>query len=153
MSQPLCGGAGERLAQMVAELVTTWREQAAVSRREVEELQDRIEYRMHVIMILAAWLSSSPPAAHLNCMGVAGVRSAPVPRVRPARMPPASTPVPTPQVEAAGACRCLYPFLLPRGGLLSNLHHQLTHLLSQGWRNCLVLKKKIEDLVCGIKLV
>lgn len=32
MSQTLCGGAGQGLAQMVAELVTTWREQAAVLR-------------------------------------------------------------------------------------------------------------------------
>lgn len=157
MSQTLCGGAGEGLAQMVAELVATWREQAAVSRWQVDELQDQTESRMHVIVILAARLSSwpTPLPAHHRCMGVAGVRPAPVPRVRPARMPSASTPVPTPQVEAAGACWCLHPFLLPGGGPLSNLrvHHQLTHLLSRGRRNCLLLKKKIEDLVCGIKLV
>lgn len=74
MAEPRPGQSGEAL---VAELAATRSEQAAVSRRQAEQLQDRFEHRMQLIASLAvrvgSWLTLplAPPVS-LDCMGEGG---------------------------------------------------------------------------------
>lgn len=75
------------------------REQAAVSRSQREELQDRIERRMqrikNLVVLIRSWPTlPTPPLAFPGGVGVEEVQTFPVPmrtpRVRPARTQPAA---------------------------------------------------------------
>lgn len=58
MADPGPGQPGKALAQMVAEFMVMWKEQAGVSRRQEEELQDQTEHQKLIIEDLAAQIGS-----------------------------------------------------------------------------------------------
>lgn len=86
MAEPRPGQPREELAQMVAELAATQREQAVVSRHQQKELRDWIKHGTQRIAILAAliwsWLPLPPPPPAFPGSGrVGGVQTNPAPMI------------------------------------------------------------------------
>lgn len=57
MVGPRLGQQGELLAQMVAEMAPTWREQVVLSRRQAEQLRDRSERHAMCESGSSGWIS------------------------------------------------------------------------------------------------